>query len=252
MSTATDIRIRNENGGGGSFMIAGTRPLRPSLHWLPLLLLGAACGGTEPEEDEPAEVLELTEEQAVAMFTAVHGLVRDTTAFIVYESESYDSTEWRCPEGGGAWQVGGFELERTDTSIIQTGDFDFAAGGHHVIGKCRVLTDEGEEFAVSGHPAYRDFVQYGLIIGPDSLYSVFAGSIEGAFAWTFEDHSGEYSGECAVDLEGITNSNRQVYTGDLCGFDVEVDLTVEFEVIPRLALGSPLALPAPTPNTESE
>ena len=245
---STDIRIRNENGGGGSVHDRRhpSRPLRPSLHWLPLLLLGAACGGTEPDE-----VFELTEEQAVAMFTAVYELVRDTTAFIVYESESYDTTEWRCPEGGGAWQVGGFELERTDTSIILTGDFDFAAGGYSAIGACRVLTDEGEEFAISGHPAYRDFTQYGLIFGPGGSTGVFVGSIEGAFAWTFEDHSGE----CAVDLEGIqedpTNSNRQVYTGELCGFDVEVDLTVEFELIRRLELGSPLALPAPTPNTES-
>ena len=51
-------------------MIANSRPgpLRHCLHWLLLLLIGAACGGTEPEE-----VFEPTEEQAVAMFTTMLG-----------------------------------------------------------------------------------------------------------------------------------------------------------------------------------
>ena len=107
--------IRNENGGGRpSADTAHTggsvhdrqqpsRPLRHSLHWLLLLLIGAACGGTEPEE-----VFEPTEEQAVAMFTTMHGLRADPAAFTSLSMNRRTAWKYgvRSAEVPGTWEVG--------------------------------------------------------------------------------------------------------------------------------------------------
>ena len=210
--------IRNENGGGRpSADTAHTggsvhdrqqpsRPLRHSLHWLLLLLIGAACGGTEPEE-----VFEPTEEQAVAMFTTMHWLRDDPAGFTVHESE--DSMEIRCPKRGGAWYLGGGELR--DFGTYWEFVFDIVVGTRG----CVMLTNEWERFSVTTNPTYRDMLVYTTILSPFSV-SV-AGSIVGAFTWTFEDRSGE----CVVNVEVVPHPTLSLYEGDLCGFDVELDLT---------------------------
>ena len=188
-----------------------SRPVRAFLHWLPFLLIGSACGGTEPEE-----VYELTMGQAVAMFTAMHGLEANTAVFKVHESE--DSIELRCPEGGGAWILGSVEVEDFDTSTEVTLDLEVVTGG------CVVVTDGGEEFAVTTNPAYRNLLVVTTDFSPPSIST--SGLIAGAFIWNLEDHSGE----CMVNLELVNDSNgiRLEYEGDLCGFDVELDLTDEY------------------------
>ena len=132
-----------QRGGGPTVeRCSRCKPPRPSLHWLLLLLIGAACGGTT----EPEEVFKPTEEQAVAMFKSMHGLEANPARFTVHESE--DSIEIRCPKRGGAWYLGGVEVREFDTFTEIEVDLVVVTRG------CVMVTDEGERFSVTANPTY--------------------------------------------------------------------------------------------------
>ena len=84
---------------------------------------------------------------------------------------------------------------------------------------CVMVTDEGERFSVTANPTYQDFLVYTINRSPPSVST--AGSIVGALTWTFEDRSGE----CVINIEVVPDPVLLKYEGDLCGFDVELDLT---------------------------
>ena len=173
-----------------------------------------ACGGTEPEGASG-----LTEEQAVAMFTAMKGLeiARESTGTFVDE----------CPDGGEAELVGGVEVERFLIAIVVTRDYTVTPRG------CVVDTGNGNRFTLAGETGFRSKLRivYNFPPGRQRHLGV-TGAMWGYFTWT----TGDRTEECEVDLRVSNHSTDPdlpvdlEFEGDLCGFEVELEFIQEYSI----------------------
>ena len=106
-----------------------------------VLLAGVvACGGTEPED-----VFELTEEQAVAMFTAMKGLE--------IAREANGSFVVQCPDGGEAELVGGVEVTQYPVATVVDRDYTVTPRD------CVVDTGDGKRFTLAGETGFRNMLR---------------------------------------------------------------------------------------------
>lgn len=193
-----------------------------------LLLIASMCGeacvsvkvmrDTEPPED----TFELTREQAVEVFRTLRAL--EPGDDVVHESE--DGIVIPCPNGGDMEVVGGADhSQQTETSVKVMVDVT------SIHRRCAVVTEEGDEFAVSGDPSFRDLLELtiDLLSTPPEMDRA-TGSLKGGFEWRI----GEHGGDCAVALNLVGHSPAgngnllMEYHGGLCGFDVELNFTVAF------------------------
>ena len=178
-----------------------------------MLIAGVvACGDTEPE------VFELTDEQAVAMFTAMKGLE------IARESKGGGVVQ--CPDGGEAEVVGMVDVERFPIAVVVARDYTVTPRG------CAVDAGDGNRFMLGGETGFRSMLRMTVNSPPGRYFLTVEGAMWGNFTWT----SGDYREECVVDMrvsDHSTDPNAPVdveYEGDLCGFDVELAFTQEYTI----------------------
>lgn len=169
-----------------------------------LFLVPVACGETEPPPP-----FEFGEEQAVAIFEALHGL--ESRADRIYRE---DSVLVSCPKEGDAKIAGEFEVIDEDTVVKTT--LDYTATPRN----CGIEV-AGDEFSITGVPNHRNLLEMTLHRRPDPAFEV-TGSIKGTFAWVMGDHEGG----CGMGLNVVGYSAdldgglELEYRGSLCGFDV--------------------------------
>lgn len=191
--------------------------MRDRIQTLPAMVFFAAViGGCGTEPEEPP--FELTEEHAVAMFTALYDV---QTRAPVHESE--DSVIFRCPTGGDVKVEGTVQVE-VGTTVVTTLDYAVTPRG------CSVTTTEGDEFELGGQ--LDDDLVMTITLTPPPPQATASGSIAGELNWAH----GEHTGSCTVSL-AFENASTSLdepleskYEGMLCGFEVTVDLTRYYEV----------------------
>lgn len=192
-------------------MILTTRRL---LAGTALILVAGAC------KDDPVKPDgELTEEEAVALIeaaTAALNQLADTTAVPIHASP--DSLVYACPEGGRVKLVGAFDEQEGDTVRI-TVDFLVTPTG------C-VVTGGGMQFTLDPGPALRNLLVVEIIAATFEFN--FTGSITGGLDWELDGRMGncalDLSLNAAPDLSDPDNPGIQgMYTGMLCGHEVEID-----------------------------
>ena len=175
------------------------------------LALGACADSTDPENDPLALA------EATALFVGLRAATSDTTFTPIFFSA--DSIVVRCPLGGQAKLVGGFEEMPpvNDTARLVT-DFDIAPRG------CG-FTSLGFQFTVDGNPSIRDITTTSIVT------STFQFLIDGNTTGTLDWELAGRTGTCEIDLtltgrpdfSGSEPSFSARYMGTMCGYEVDLD-----------------------------
>ena len=183
---------------------------------LPVL---AACG-----DDPVAPPADLTEGEATALFEALYGPRLDT--LLTPDEPEEGSFVVPCPEGGSL-------TVNSDSSWVDPSDevLHIVLWTTVIPSGCEV-TAAGKRFTVDGNPNVRDSLEFKFSLVEFHL----GGSTSGSLKWALDDGR---SGECDLDMTMILDvddsnpdapTGRLIYSGKLCGHDVEVAFELELEV----------------------
>lgn len=173
----------------------------------------AGCG------DSPAEIVEdLTQEEAAALLSGIAHLAKGEGLTVDHRSQ--DSIVASCSLGG-ALTMKETDRDRTSADTLWLGQDRTVLPV-----ECGFSVDE-LDFEITGDPSFRQQVEWRMVGYAEDVRML--GEMDGVLQWRLDDREGrcETNARLEVDLNHDSPSMVGTFKGEMCGHQVEADMSLE-------------------------